>query len=192
MVVAGIGDQLDGHAGLQPLLIQDLGELHRHALVPGRVMQLDWAGQVIQEVVGRDRLPELRVVRRGAIAAGQAVAPMAARAVGIGRGRRPVAAPLARQQVLGRAHHPAPDHAGLDVGVGHHGAQGDPAAHAVAPHADALRVGVGIALERASRIEHVDHVVGGAIGAAGRTLRAVMTAVVGAEDDVAVARGPST
>src|SRR5690606_29036682 len=102
---------------------------------------------------------------------------------GHGRGQRP----LAVEQVGVGGHHAAPDDPGLDVTGDDHGPQRDVAAHAVAPHAHALRVGVGEGARGPPAVEHVDDVVAVAVWAARLALGAAVAAIGGAKDDVAAA-----
>ena len=138
-------------------------------------------------VVGGEGAPEFGVLCRRAIGGGEAVAPPSAGAFGRGRGGGAAAAPPAIEQIFVGADHAGPDHAGLDVRIGHHRAQGDPAAHRVPPHADALRIGVGIGFHGGDSVEHIDGVAGRAVSACWRSFRIAVPAVIGAEDDVAVA-----
>ena len=58
----------------------------------------------------------------------------------------------------------------------------------MAPHADAIGVGLGEAAHGGDCVEHVDDVVGRTVGSARQSLRLIVTAVVRPEDDVPVPR----
>src|ERR671924_1801773 len=58
----------------------------------------------------------------------------------------------------------------------------------MAPHADPIWVGIRIALHRSDGVEHIYGVAWAAISPTGLSLRPVVTAIVGPEDDIAAAR----
>lgn len=57
----------------------------------------------------------------------------------------------------------------------------------MSPHADAVRVGAGIAFHRSDRVQDIYGVIGSAVSAQSVAFGISMPAIIGAEDDISVA-----
>jgi hypothetical protein len=188
VIVAGIRVKLHRLARGLHFGQEQVGIGGRDGRVGGAVMQLQRAAQVGQVAVGREAVPERRVLV-GCAVLSEHLAATAARAEGAGRGcGAGGGVARVRHLVDDGGDGAGPDHAGLDVFGDDHGPQGDLAAHGMAPHADTVGVGVLVRLQRGQRVEHVGGVVSRAEAGLGLALGLAVAPVVGLDGDVAGAR----